>query len=292
GVRGAVHLEERDGPPGDDDGGPETRALGGGLQLGRAARLLERLGLLAGRQRDQDEVVHPDLGADHLGVVVEPDEAPLRVPRLGVGQAQPDRHQERVGDEDGEVEDRGDDQHVAQRRFPFEEWQPGNHRRRALGWRLSRRRRCGEGGQSATSVCRSKRWTCAVSNRSETGWPGFRSPVSSVSIWRSPAGQRAVTMASLPRGSTTSIVAGTLTRVPFPSPPSWMCSGRMPMVTCRPLTPLRRGRGTGSVRSPPRTTASAAPSPRSSPSKKFIGGVPMNPATKRLAGWRYASSGV
>ncbi|CUO30226.1 Uncharacterised protein [Flavonifractor plautii] len=75
-----------------------------------------------------------------------------------------------------------------------------------------------------------------------------------------------------------------------------MCSGRMPTVTLRSPTPFPVS---SSWALPPSTTV-ASPTLSwylpsffsSSPSKKFIWGEPMKPATNRLAGWSNTSWGV
>ena len=63
------------------------------------------------------------------------------------------------------------------------------------------------------------------------------------------------------------------------------CSGRMPRVTGSPSTPP--GSARGSRTGAPPTSIMVAPSSRAlmRPSRKFIFGLPMKPATKRLTGW-------
>ena len=65
-----------------------------------------------------------------------------------------------------------------------------------------------------------------------------------------------------------------------------MCSGRMPKEML--FAPFGELRGKGSLIPPPSWTVRSTHSPE----KKFIGGVPMKPATNRLVGLSYASSGV
>src|SRR5262249_47630354 len=145
------------------------------LALGLAGD--QRVGLGLGRQRRDDEVVGRDLVAVDLGVVVEPDVRPLRVPGLRAGHAHVDRHDERVGDEQGEVDDGGQDQRVAERGLALEEARPL---------------------QIAHSVSRSKRKALDMSKK-RSRWSRRLTPswISAVS-WSRPAAQRAVTMTSWP----------------------------------------------------------------------------------------------
>ena len=75
-----------------------------------------------------------------------------------------------------------------------------------------------------------------------------------------------------------------------------MCSGRTPRVTGPLSTPPSASRrhfsGESATVAPARDTWYRSPCRTSSASKKFIWGVPMNPATNRLAGWMNTSWGV
>ncbi len=67
------------------------------------------------------------------------------------------------------------------------------------------------------------------------------------------------------------------------------------MITFLPLYGSRSWRfsgGTGSVKAPLAFRRKSSPSPSMTASKKFIAGLPMKPATKRLRGRSYSSCGV
>src|SRR5262249_13396129 len=108
------------------------------------ARLRVREGLRGGLvlEGPEDEAVGEELVAVDLRVVPRPDEVPLLVSGLRVGEREPDRHEERVSDEEREVEERGRDERVPERGLALEE---------------TRTRPRGVGGQSASSVAGSKR---------------------------------------------------------------------------------------------------------------------------------------
>ena len=104
----------RRGPP--PPASLEPIALGGGHHLGVLLRRGERLRLLV-LAVEEDEVVGDQIVVVDLGVVVHPHVVPLLGAGLRVGEAEPDAHRERIGDEGGEVEDGGEDR-ARSRRAP------------------------------------------------------------------------------------------------------------------------------------------------------------------------------
>ena len=128
-----VHLQERDVLPGDVHDRLET--LPGGL--GRDRPLLAPGGevarLLLALERRDFEIVGEDLVRVDFRVVVQADELPLRAAGLRVEEAQSHRHQERVGDEDPQVEHRRQHEQVPQGGLALEQRdaarRPGGGRR-------------------------------------------------------------------------------------------------------------------------------------------------------------------
>src|SRR5579883_731347 len=98
---------------------------------------------------------------------------------------------------------------------------------------------------------------------------------------------------SEPSRSTTSTAASSPKSCASPSRATRRSSGRMPKVTCLPTARATRPRAASGTlnRMPSPSAQIASPSAISRTGAKFIAGEPMNPATKRLAGWLYSSIG-
>ena len=120
-------------------------------------------------------------------------------------------------------------------------------------------------------------------------------PTRAVSSWFGPAGSRTTTSAGMPSGTDdieTSMYSGRIPSITVPA------DGRPDAGRSDPASPVPPGAdtsrdapvelvgcsGTSGTATPATITAGAVSAVRSSPLKKFIGGLPMNPPTKRLAG--------
>ena len=119
------------------------------------------------------------------------------------------------------------------------------------------------------------------------GWPARGRRVRVFAAWRRRG------PSSRPAARRTPTETGRQLSSSAPSVSRWPPGGRPSRRPCRPrgkqlrrrLGPQARRRGGGGIRSwpsPRRTTG--APRRRAGRSRKFIGGVPTNPATNRLAG--------